>query len=151
MFVKEVVSVCLIVHGLVCNAGVWVPMELVCGMQDGFEMRDGVNHLGHFLLTTLFLERLAESALSQVVVVSLLFMLRGCLDFAAHDNFRYTQLARHVSMLLYNGRKNQRKVRYLPGTLGLIGILLVCLDGGVVEDEKNEELGCGCEKDSYEE
>ena len=53
---------------LVANAG------LVNGKRsetaDGFETTFGVNHLGHFLLAGLLLDRLRESAPSRVVVVS---------------------------------------------------------------------------------
>ena len=38
--------------------------------QEGFEETFGVNHLGHFLLTDLLLERLRASAPARVVVVS---------------------------------------------------------------------------------
>ncbi|HEX3669038.1 MAG TPA: SDR family oxidoreductase [Acidimicrobiia bacterium] len=38
--------------------------------QDGFEETFGVNHLGHFLLTDLLLERLSAGAPARVVVVS---------------------------------------------------------------------------------
>jgi protochlorophyllide reductase len=53
--------------GLVCNAGV----QISSGFRrtgDGFEETFATNHLGHFLLTTLLLDRLAESA--RIVVVS---------------------------------------------------------------------------------
>ena len=43
---------------LVCNAGVWVPMEQNRRNVDNLEIHAGVNHLGHFLLTRLLLERL---------------------------------------------------------------------------------------------
>jgi retinol dehydrogenase 12 len=54
-------------HVLINNAG-------VAGMRglttDGFELAFGVNHLGHFALTTALLGRLAASAPSRVVTVS---------------------------------------------------------------------------------
>jgi NAD(P)-dependent dehydrogenase (short-subunit alcohol dehydrogenase family) len=54
-------------HVLVDNAG-------VAGVRgttaDGFELTFGTNHLGHFLFTTLLLERIQASAPARVVVVS---------------------------------------------------------------------------------
>lgn len=55
-------------HILINNAGV-----MMCPYSktvDGFEMHIGVNHLGHFLLTYLLLEKLKESSPSRIVNVS---------------------------------------------------------------------------------
>ena len=54
-------------HVLVNNAGVGGRRGLT---KQGFELMFGVNHLGHFLLTQLLLERLVSSAPSRVVTVS---------------------------------------------------------------------------------
>ncbi|XP_042303978.1 retinol dehydrogenase 12-like [Sceloporus undulatus] len=55
-------------HILINNAGV-----MLCPYSktvDGFEMHLGVNHLGHFLLTFLLIERLKQSAPARIVNVS---------------------------------------------------------------------------------
>jgi light-dependent protochlorophyllide reductase len=54
-------------HGLINNAG----MQVMSGLEytkDGFELTFGTNHLGHFLLTNLLLDKLTEPA--RIVVVS---------------------------------------------------------------------------------
>ena len=53
---------------LVNNAGLVQKRRALT--DDGFEMTFGVNHLGHFLLTSLLLDRLCASAPARVVVVS---------------------------------------------------------------------------------
>ncbi|XP_045143911.1 retinol dehydrogenase 11 isoform X2 [Echinops telfairi] len=66
-------------HILINNAGV-----MMCPYSktvDGFEMHMGVNHLGHFLLTHLLLEKLKASAPARVVNVSSLAHFLGRLNF----------------------------------------------------------------------
>lgn len=48
---------------------------------DGFGVQFGVNHLGHFLLTSLLLERLKEAGGGRVVTVSSLAHRWGHIDF----------------------------------------------------------------------
>uniref|UniRef100_S4RXS7 Retinol dehydrogenase 13 n=1 Tax=Petromyzon marinus TaxID=7757 RepID=S4RXS7_PETMA len=68
------------VHILVNNAAVMrCPHSTTA---DGFEMQFGVNHLGHFLLTNLLLDKLRASAPSRVVTVSSLAQVAACLDLS---------------------------------------------------------------------
>jgi NAD(P)-dependent dehydrogenase (short-subunit alcohol dehydrogenase family) len=54
-------------HGLINNAGLAGKRGLT---ESGFEAAFGTNHIGHFLLTDLLLDRLRESAPARIVIVS---------------------------------------------------------------------------------
>ncbi|XP_064603145.1 retinol dehydrogenase 14-like [Liolophura sinensis] len=65
---------------LVNNAGVFqCPYSKT---EDGFEQQMGVNHFGHFLLTTRLLNMIKTSAPSRIVIVSSVLMKNGQIDFS---------------------------------------------------------------------
>ncbi len=68
---------------LINNAGIYT--SDFQKTEDGFEMQIGVNHFGHFLLTHLLRERLAQSEDPRLVVVSSVAHIQGQIDF---DSFR---------------------------------------------------------------
>ena len=55
------------IHVLINNAGIGGPRGQTV---DGFELAFGTNHLGHFLLTTLLLDKLQKSAPARIIHVS---------------------------------------------------------------------------------
>jgi NAD(P)-dependent dehydrogenase (short-subunit alcohol dehydrogenase family) len=78
-FAREVEERDLPLRALVCNAGV----QFTSGRRvspDGYEQTFAINHLGHFLLVNLLLERLLAHAPARVVVVS----------SGVHDTERFT-------------------------------------------------------------
>ncbi|XP_037837443.1 dehydrogenase/reductase SDR family member 13-like isoform X1 [Kryptolebias marmoratus] len=62
---------------LINNAGICMQGQT----EDGFGLMFGVNHLGHFLLTNLLLERLKECGPSRIVTVSSMAHNFGKIDF----------------------------------------------------------------------
>lgn len=68
-FANEVLKKFSQIHVLINNAGVYAPLKDHAFTKDGFEIHFGVNHLGHFLLTNLLLDRLKESAPSRLVII----------------------------------------------------------------------------------
>jgi len=64
---------------LINNAGIMMPPRQTTA--DGFELQFGTNHLGHFALTGLLLERLAAADAARVVTLSSIEHKGGKLDF----------------------------------------------------------------------
>lgn len=67
-FVAEVMRNFPQIHALINNAGVYVPLKERASTEEGHEIHFGVNHLGHFLLTNLLLDRLKQNAPSRSVL-----------------------------------------------------------------------------------
>lgn len=83
IFAEEVLRNFPEIHVLINNAGVYVPLKERALTQDGIEIHFGVNHLGHFLLTNLLLDRLKNSAPSRVVIVTSKLLESGNIDFSS--------------------------------------------------------------------
>ncbi len=66
-------------HLLVNNAGVMMPPKSKTA--NGFELQFGTNHIGHFALTGLLLDRLLHTAGSRVVSVASMAHTWGTIDF----------------------------------------------------------------------
>jgi retinol dehydrogenase 12 len=118
-------------HVLVNNAGVAGRRGLT---RQGFELMFGVNHLGHFLLTALLLERLTESAPSRVVTVSsdAHYNARG-IDFDAlrRPARGITGLGEYAVSKLCNVLFSQELARRAEGT----GVHAYALHPGVVASD----------------
>ena len=67
------------IDALINNAGVMVPP--LTRTTDGFELQLGVNHLGHFALTSLLLDLMPDTTESRIVTVSSLAHARGAIDW----------------------------------------------------------------------
>jgi NAD(P)-dependent dehydrogenase (short-subunit alcohol dehydrogenase family) len=99
---------------LINNAGVFPPT--LRHTEDGFEEQIGVNHLGHFLLTNLLVERLVASAPARVVHVSSMMHAGGKLDFASfRAPAKYSAMAAYRQSKLANIVFSNELARRLSG------------------------------------
>ena len=102
--------------------------------EDGFESQFGVNHLGHFLLTNLLLNRIKESAPSRIINVSSMGHKVGKLDF---EDMMWTK--KYSSLRAYGRSKlaNVMFTRELAKRVSETGVTVCSLHPGSV----NTELG----------
>jgi retinol dehydrogenase 12 len=118
-------------HVLVNNAGVAGVRGLT---KQGFELMFGVNHLGHFALTQLLMERLAASAPSRVVTVAsdAHYNARG-IDYAAvrRPARGITGLHEYAVSKLCNVLFSQELARRTAGT----GVTTYALHPGLVASD----------------
>src|SRR5216684_3030428 len=118
-------------HVLVNNAGVGGARGLT---KQGFELTFGINHLGHFALTQLLLERLTESAPARVVTVAsdAHYSARG-IDFEAlrRRTRGLTALREYAVSKLCNVLFSAELARRTAGT----GVTTYALHPGVVASD----------------
>jgi retinol dehydrogenase 12 len=118
-------------HLLINNAGVAGSRGLT---KSGFELAFGVNHMGHFLLTQLLLERIKESAPARIVTVASRAHYRvPGIDFAAQRERTRTRtaLAEYGVSKLANVLFSAELARRLQGS----GVNTYSLHPGVVASE----------------
>lgn len=97
--------------------------------EDGFEMQLGVNHLGHFLLTHLLLDRLKTSAPSRIVVVSSKLYKHGHINFDdLNSESKYDKAFCYSQSKLANLLFTLELARQLEGT----GVTVNALTPGIV-------------------
>ncbi|XP_040834032.1 retinol dehydrogenase 13 isoform X1 [Ochotona curzoniae] len=107
--------------------------------EDGFEMQFGVNHLGHFLLTNLLLDKLKASAPSRIINLSSLAHVAGHIDF---DDLNW-QARRYDTKAAYCQSKlavvlfTKELSRRLQGT----GVTANALHPGVARTELGRHTG----------
>lgn len=86
---------------LINNAGIMMPPRELT--RDGFESQFGVNHLGHFALTGLLLERIRSTVGSRIVTVSSNAHKQGAIGFDdIHAERKYGRLSRYAMSKLAN-------------------------------------------------
>ena len=108
--------------------------------KDGFELQFGINHLGHFLLTNLLLDRLKESAPSRIVNVSSLAHQWGSINFDdLMSKKSYNKILAYGQSKLANILFTRELARRLEGT----GVTAYSLHPGSVRTELQRHAWSG--------
>lgn len=77
------------VYAVICNAGVFIPMEEKRKTRDNYEIHFGINHLGHFALIKNLHPHLQKSdETSRFIIVSSGLMKNGKIDMEKRDFIR---------------------------------------------------------------
>ncbi|KAM6953699.1 retinol dehydrogenase 12, like [Aplochiton taeniatus] len=115
---------------LINNAGV-----MVCPYgktTDGFEMQIGVNHFGHFLLTSLLLDLIKRSAPARIITVSSMAHTWGTINLEdINSEKNYDKKAAYSQSKLANILFTRSLVKKLQGT----GVTAYALHPGVVKTD----------------
>jgi NAD(P)-dependent dehydrogenase (short-subunit alcohol dehydrogenase family) len=139
-FASDLLDRCDRLHVLVNNAGLILRRRTET--EDGFEATFGINHLGHFLLTDLLLDRLRASAPARVVVVAsdAHKSARRGLDFDdLQGERRYRWMDAYAKSKLANIYFARELARRLDGT----GVTVNALQPGFVRSDfgRDGDLG----------
>lgn len=119
---------------LINNAGMVTAQQLKT--EDGFDMQFGVNHLGHFLLTNLLLDRIKASAPSRIVILSSIAHSRGRINFEdLHFEKKYDLVKAYAQSKLANILFAKELAKRLEGT----GVTTYAVHPGVVRTEMLED------------
>jgi NAD(P)-dependent dehydrogenase (short-subunit alcohol dehydrogenase family) len=128
-FAEEFLATHPELHVLVNNAGLITGTRRVTA--DGFEEMFGVNHLGHFLLTDLLVERLVASAPARVVVLTSVahrVAPRGLRFDDLQSERRFRSFAVYGRSKLANAMHAAELARRLQGT----GVTVNCVHPGSI-------------------
>lgn len=126
---------------LINNAGMLGPGRT----REGFGMEFGVNHLGHFLLTTLLLERLKMCAPSRIVTVSSLVHYVGHIDFKLLESTKDLVRGDRNGWKDFEGYAHSKLcnvlfTRELANRLEGTNVSCFCLHPGVVQTELGRHM-----------
>ncbi|XP_075452548.1 retinol dehydrogenase 13 isoform X2 [Ascaphus truei] len=107
--------------------------------EDDFEMQFGVNHLGHFLLTNLLLEKMKNSGDSRIINVSSLAHIVGDIDLddLNWEKKKYNTKAAYCQSKLANVLFTNELARRLQGT----AVTVNSLHPGVADTELGRHTG----------
>ncbi|XP_046592306.1 retinol dehydrogenase 13 isoform X3 [Neodiprion lecontei] len=123
-------------HILVNNGGVMrCPKSTTA---DGIETQLGVNHMGHFLLTNLLLDRLKSSAPSRIINVSSIAHKRGDIDVTDLNSEKdYDPAKAYAQSKLANILFTNELARKLQGT----GVTANAVHPGIVDTDIIRHMG----------
>lgn len=126
------------IHILVNNAGVMACPRMET--EDGLEMQLGVNHIGHFLFTSLLLPRLIKSAPARVVTLSSLAHSSGQINFEDLNSQKsYQPFTAYQQSKLANVLFTKELARRLKA-VGADNVTTYAVHPGVVKTELGRHL-----------
>ncbi len=122
-------------HVLVNNAGIWERRRKETS--DGIEMNFGVNHLAHFLLTNLLMDKLRRSTPARIINVSSSAHKVGRMNFSDPEGRK-----KFSSIRSYGQSKlaNILFTRFLADKARKEGVTVNCLHPGVVATNLFDKL-----------